>query len=44
VPTYGGPFDTYMIPERTGEVGADDEWSVERYDQDAAQWLSEGFL
>ena len=44
VPTYGGPFDTYMIPERTGEIGADDEWTVERYDQDAAEWLTEGFL
>lgn len=44
VPTYGGPFDTYMVPERTGEIGADDEWTVERYDQDAAQWLIEGFL
>lgn len=44
VPTYGGPFDTYMIPERVHAIGDDDEWSVERYDQDAAQWITEGFL
>lgn len=44
VPVYGGPFDSYMIPVRAGEVGADDEWEVERYDQDRGEWMTEGFL
>lgn len=44
IPTYGGPFDTYAIPDRTGEPGADDEWSVEHYDQDRGEWDTNGFL
>jgi hypothetical protein len=39
VPTYGGPFDTYTIPEVK-----DDDVLVHRYDQDAAEWSREGFL
>jgi hypothetical protein len=44
VPLYGGPFDSYMIPVRVGDVGPDDEWEVERYDQDRGEWMTEGFL
>lgn len=35
IPTYGGPFDTYTIPEKDDEG----EWSVRRFDQDAGSWV-----
>jgi len=38
VATYGGPFDTYTIPE----IGDDGELRCERYDQDAGEWVEGG--
>lgn len=35
VPTYGGPFDSYTIPERS----EDGEYLRERYDHDEGGWL-----
>lgn len=39
VATYGGPFDTYTIPACDGE-----EVTVHRYDQDRAEWSTNGFI
>lgn len=38
VATYGGPFDSYTIPE----LGDDDELRCERYDWDAGNWIEGG--
>lgn len=40
VPTYGGPFDSYMIPETEGveRLGFDNEYSRERFDHDEGCW------
>lgn len=35
VPTYGGPFDSYTIPERD----ADGDYTRRRYDHDRGGWL-----
>lgn len=35
VPTYGGPFDSYTIPERDDEHS----WSREHYDHDEGGWV-----
>lgn len=40
VPTYGGPFDTFTIPERDD----DDMWRSERFDQDAGAWKEGGWV
>jgi len=37
VPTYGGPFDSYTIPE--ADAGGD--FSCERYDHDVGGWLQD---
>lgn len=34
VPTYGGPYDSYTIPENDG-----DGWACQRYDHDAGAWV-----
>ena len=39
VATYGGPFDSYTIPEWNAE---DDEFRSERYDHDAGTWVDGG--
>ncbi len=38
VPTYGGPYDSYTIPERDD----DGDWICERYDHDDGAWV-EGY-
>lgn len=38
VATYGGPFDTYTVPQ----IGEDGELRSERYDQDAGCWVEGG--
>ena len=35
VPTYGGPYDSYTIPERDD----DGDWICERYDHDDGAWV-----
>lgn len=46
VPTYGGPFDSYTIPEPDLQDGNlefhDIEWFCERYDHDEGCWV-DGF-
>jgi hypothetical protein len=45
VPTYGGPFDSYTIPEMGGETTApfhERELTHERYDHDAGHWVEGG--
>jgi hypothetical protein len=37
-PTYGGPYDSYTIPERD----ADGYLHCERYDHDEGQWIEGG--
>ena len=39
VATYGGPFDSYTIPEWNGE---DNEFRSERFDHDAGHWVDGG--
>lgn len=40
VPTYGGPFDSYTIPETQGteKMGYDNEYLRERFDHDEGTW------
>lgn len=38
VPTYGGPFDSYTVPE----VDDDGDLRCERYDHDAGAWVEGG--
>lgn len=40
VPTYGGPFDSYTIPETQGSevMGYDNEYLRERFDHDEGSW------
>jgi hypothetical protein len=38
VPTYGGPFDSYTVPE----VDEDGHLRCERYDHDAGMWIEGG--
>lgn len=40
VPTYGGAFDSYTIPER--EEGPDEGFLRQRFDHDAGTWI-DGF-
>lgn len=47
VPTYGGPYDSYTIPEMTGQ--ADQPWHkrelfVRRYDHDVGGWVEDEFI
>lgn len=47
VPTYGGPYDSYTIPEMTGEP--DQPWHerelfVRRYDHDWGGWVDDEFI
>lgn len=47
VPTYGGPYDSYTIPEMTGQ--ADQPWHkrelfVRRYDHDIGGWVEDEFI
>jgi hypothetical protein len=44
VPTYGGPFDSYTIPERDLDDSTDEEvyYMRERYDHDEGAWV-EGY-
>lgn len=47
VPTYGGPYNSYTIPEMTGE--ADQPWHkrelfVRRYDHDVGGWVEDEFI
>jgi hypothetical protein len=41
VALYGGPYDSYTIPERC-EDGDGDELRSERYDQDEGEWVEGG--
>ncbi|UUE37931.1 hypothetical protein L0Y26_08470 [Pectobacterium aroidearum] len=40
VPTYGGPYDSYTLPERD----ADGEFFVHRYDHDEGAWVDDEVL
>jgi hypothetical protein len=35
LPTYGGPFDSYTIPE----LDEDGDWVALRYDHDEGEWM-----
>ena len=44
VPTYGGPYDSYTIPEMGGEAHEnfhDRELSHSRYDHDVGGWVDD---
>lgn len=47
VPTYGGPYDSYTIPEMTGEATQpfhERELFVRRYDHDLGGWVDDEFI
>lgn len=47
VPTYGGPYDSYTIPEMSGEANQpfhERELFVRRYDHDRGGWVEDEFI